>query len=206
MAELDHRMRLAELIQGGEREARWIHPIESIRGPFTQRGRPSPWRAHFARVLSRFNFTITALGYEETERFSAPRDRHFMLRHETKKKEGGGTMKIPWRTGEHVDSQSSTTPVLFAVSFDTIMELSKSNERWGGGLPPAAISTAARIYIVTLVSMLLPLGNTGQFTLPVRDRRVYIYIYLWIYVKKKSYARDGTGTWGRCPPRGRDPL
>jgi len=75
-----------------------------------------------------------------------------------------------------VDSQSSTTPVLFAVSFDTIMELSKSNERWGGGLPPAAISTAARVYIVTLVSMLLPLGNTGQFTLAVRDRRVYIYI------------------------------
>lgn len=29
-------------------------------------------------------------------------------------------------------------PFCFAVSFDTIMELSKSNERWGGGLPPAA--------------------------------------------------------------------
>lgn len=39
------------------------------------------------------------------------------------------TMEIPRHIGAHVDSLTSST-VLFAVSFDTIMELSKSNERW----------------------------------------------------------------------------
>lgn len=47
------------------------------------------------------------------------------------------TMEIPRHIGAHVDSLASST-VLFAVSFDTIMELSKSNERWSGvlGAPP----------------------------------------------------------------------
>lgn len=56
----------------------------------------------------------------------------------------------------HADSRPSTTPVPLAVSFDTIMELSKSNERWGG-LPPAILT--ARIHIVTLVPPPLPFGK-----------------------------------------------
>jgi len=83
------------------------------------------------------------------------------------------------------------------------MELSKSNERWGGGLPLAAISTAARVYIVTLVSMLLPLGNTGQFTLAVRDRRVYIYISESTLKRGELRSRRDERS---LHPWGKDPL
>lgn len=49
-------------------------------------------------------------------------------------------MEIPRHIGAHVDSLTSST-VLFAVSFDTIMELSKSNERWSAVRLPPVIST-----------------------------------------------------------------
>lgn len=49
-------------------------------------------------------------------------------------------MEIPRHIGAHVDSLTSST-VLFAVSFDTIIELSKSNERWSAVRLPPVIST-----------------------------------------------------------------
>lgn len=48
MAELPE-IRLAKLIQEGEREARWMHPIESIQIPFTRDRSTS--RVHFSRLF-----------------------------------------------------------------------------------------------------------------------------------------------------------
>lgn len=61
------------------------------------------------------------------------------LRKTEKKKNNKNTSDGPARALIH-DHQ--LRPFCFAVSFDTIMELSKSNERWGGGLPPAAAAAA----------------------------------------------------------------
>jgi len=102
-----------------------------------------------------------------------------MIRHSDRHREtkGGKQRTKRYLDGPaRVDSRSSTIPVLFAVSFDTIMELSKPNGRWGTGLPPAAISTAAHIHCYArLDSAATALGNTGQFTPAMRDRRaVYI--------------------------------
>lgn len=73
-------------------------------------------------------------------------------------------------------------PFCFAVSFDTIMELSKSNERWGGGLPPAAYTHCyAR----------LDSANARKYRSIHADRGALVridIIYFRIYVK--TYGRD----------------
>lgn len=69
------------------------------------------------------------------------------------------TMEIPRHIGAHVDSLTSST-VLFAVSFDTIMELSKSNERWSARC--ASHRWFQRVYAVTASNVVPEYG--GRFT------------------------------------------